>query len=40
MMTRVYEDVPQPPDDRREFEDLREDIPVKKKVPADGIERY
>jgi hypothetical protein len=41
MMTRVYgAEGSQSPEDRGEFDDLREDIPVKKKSPLEGLGRY
>ena len=41
MMTRAYvaED-PQSIEQRGESEDLRENIPVKKRIPLDGQDRY
>lgn len=41
MMTRVYgAEGPQSPEDRGESEDLRENIPVKKRITLDGQDRY
>ena len=41
MMTRVYvTEGSHSPEDRGESEDLRENIPVKKKIPLDSLDKY
>ena len=40
MMTRIYwAEASRKPDDHLEFEDMRENLPIKKKVPVEPSER-